>query len=235
MSNVQSKTAFLAKVRQANLQGRQGQAPAPRLAAADMCHIDRYQGADREALIERLAEMATVRDYRFHRISKAELSATLATIVAAEAAHHVICPRDGEAAEWALDEMLRPCSDNFHFWHHELSRAELLADVAPADLGVSVVRYAIAHVGSIVEWASTDCGKAVSLLPRVHVAIIPASRILPSLSEVAALYDQAHQGADWPSGIVHTAGPSSTGDIECTIVTGAHGPVREHYIVVEDA
>lgn len=228
------KKAFLHRVAEANAKGR-GKVPAPRIAPEAMVQHDRYQGADREDVLRRLEEMAVVRDYRFHRIQKDALGDTLAAIIESEGAQRVICPRDGEAAEWALPTLLAERAPSLTLWHKELSPEEVLATVAPADLGVSVAHYAVAHVGTVVEWASPDCGKLVSLLPHTHISIIPASRVLPSLTELAAIYDELYTKDEWPSGIVHVAGPSSTGDIECIIVTGAHGPVCEHYILVEDA
>ena len=63
---------------------------------------------------------------------------------------------------------------------------------------------------------------ATSLLPETHIALVDASRIVPTMEEAFALL-RAERG-EIPRAINFVSGPSRTGDIEQTIVLGAHGP-----------
>jgi len=68
------------------------------------------------------------------------------------------------------------------------------------------------------------------LLPDTHVAIVRSERIVAGMEEAFALI-RAELGA-MPRAVNFVSGPSRTGDIEQTIVVGAHGPFRVHIVVV---
>ncbi len=62
------------------------------------------------------------------------------------------------------------------------------------------------------------------LLPDTHVAVVRADRIVAGMEDAFALV-RGERG-DMPRAINLISGPSRTGDIEQTIVLGAHGPRR---------
>ena len=95
------------------------------------------------------------------------------------------------------------------------------ATAASADLGLSVASAAIATTGTVVQRTDDVGGRTVSLLPRVHLCVVPASRIVPSSAEVLRRLGEA----PLPSNVVLVTGPSRSADIESTLVTGVHGPV----------
>jgi L-lactate dehydrogenase complex protein LldG len=67
------------------------------------------------------------------------------------------------------------------------------------------------------------------MLPDTHIAIVDATRIVAGVEEAIALV-RAERGI--PRAINLISGPSRTGDIEQTIVLGAHGPFRVHILLV---
>jgi L-lactate dehydrogenase complex protein LldG len=75
-----------------------------------------------------------------------------------------------------------------------------------------------------------DAFVSASLLPETHIAILPASRIVAGMEDAFALA-RAEYG-ELPRTTNFISGPSRTGDIEQTIVLGAHGPYRVHVIIV---
>jgi L-lactate dehydrogenase complex protein LldG len=82
--------------------------------------------------------------------------------------------------------------------------------------------------------ATAETGTLVLLSgPETHIAIVPASRIVAGHEEAFGLI-RAERG-ELPRAINFVSGPSRTGDIEQTIVLGAHGPYRVHAIVVRGA
>lgn len=102
---------------------------------------------------------------------------------------------------------------------------------ADADLvGVTGCFCAIAETGTLMLCGAPDAPATVSLLPETHIAIVPASRIVPGMEEAFALA-RAELGR-LPRAVNFISGPSRTGDIEQTIVLGAHGPYRVHLVVV---
>ena len=101
-----------------------------------------------------------------------------------------------------------------------------------ADLvGITGCFCAVAETGTLMLCSSADTPAAVSLLPETHIAIVHASRILPYMEDAWALARK--ELGSLPRAVNFISGPSRTGDIEQTIVLGAHGPYRVHIVIVE--
>jgi len=101
-----------------------------------------------------------------------------------------------------------------------------------ADLvGITGCFCAVAETGTLMLCSSPDTPAAVSLLPETHIAMVRAWRILPTMEDAFALA-RAELGV-LPRAVNFISGPSRTGDIEQTIVLGAHGPYRVHLVIVE--
>ncbi|RQS73047.1 lactate utilization protein C [Burkholderia sp. Bp8963] len=106
----------------------------------------------------------------------------------------------------------------------------------PADgdlVGLTGCFCATAETGSLVLLSGPDTYASAGLLPETHIAIVPASRIVAGHEDAFALI-RAERG-ELPRAVNFVSGPSRTGDIEQTIVLGAHGPYRVHVIVVRGA
>ena len=65
----------------------------------------------------------------------------------------------------------------------------------------------------------------------MHVAIVPASRIVATTSDAFA--DLARR-ADMPSSVIFVTGPSRTSDIENDLTIGVHGPAAVAVFIVDD-
>lgn len=107
---------------------------------------------------------------------------------------------------------------------------------APRDgdgLGVTGVFAAIAETGSLMLMSGPRTPASTHLLPETHVAVVPASRVLRHYEDGFAL--MRDELGTPPRAMNLVSGPSRTGDIEQTIVLGAHGPYRVHLIIVEGA
>ena len=100
-------------------------------------------------------------------------------------------------------------------------------------LGITGCFCAVAETGSLVLASSPATPSSTHLLPETHIAIVPASRIVAALEDAYALL-RAELG-ELPRALSTVSGPSRTGDIEQTIVLGAHGPYRVHVVIVDAA
>jgi L-lactate dehydrogenase complex protein LldG len=100
-------------------------------------------------------------------------------------------------------------------------------------LGITGCFCAVAETGSLVLASSPATPSSTHLLPETHIAIVSASRIVATLEDAYALL-RAELG-DLPRALSTVSGPSRTGDIEQTIVLGAHGPYRVHVVIVDAA
>ncbi len=115
--------------------------------------------------------------------------------------------------------------------------AGIAAEARPArddDLaGITGCFCALAETGTLMLCAGPNTPAATSLLPETHIAVVPVSRIVAGMEEGWALA-RAELGT-LPRAVNFISGPSRTGDIEQTIVIGAHGPCRVHLILVAEA
>jgi L-lactate dehydrogenase complex protein LldG len=104
------------------------------------------------------------------------------------------------------------------------------ADPATADFGITSADYALSDTGSLVMIASPADARLISLLPPVHIAVVPVDRLLSGLDE---LYTLVPKPADRTSSMVFITGPSRTADIEQLLVRGVHGPGELHVVLVD--
>lgn len=97
-------------------------------------------------------------------------------------------------------------------------------------LGITGAFCAIAETGTLVFTTSPGTPTATALLPDTHVAVLRASRIVSGMEEAFAQVRADH--GTLPRAVNFISGPSRTGDIEQTIVLGAHGPFRVHILIL---
>lgn len=108
------------------------------------------------------------------------------------------------------------------------------ADLDHGDLvGITGCFVAIAETGSLMLLSGPRTFASAALLPETHIAVVPVSRIVANLEEAFARMRAEHGQLPRATNII--SGPSRTGDIEQTIVLGAHGPYRVHVILVDQA
>jgi L-lactate dehydrogenase complex protein LldG len=97
--------------------------------------------------------------------------------------------------------------------------------LAECDLGVTEADFALAQTGTIGLFSSAEKPRAVSLLPRVHLALVDPAAFRADLHQVFA----EAKGAPY---LVFVTGPSRTADIELTVTLGVHGPQHLHVWVL---
>lgn len=100
-------------------------------------------------------------------------------------------------------------------------------------VGITGCFCAVAETGTLMLCSSHDSPAALSLLPETHIAVVFASRIVAAMEDAWQL--ARDELGSLPRAVNFVSGPSRTGDIEQTIVLGAHGPYRVHLIIVRSA
>lgn len=106
------------------------------------------------------------------------------------------------------------------------ARAAVDADL----VGISGCFCAVAETGTLMLLSGPRTPATVSLLPETHIALVRQSRIFATMEDAFALLRAEH--GQLPRAVNFISGPSRTGDIEQTIVLGAHGPCRVHLILL---
>ena len=150
---------------------------------------------------------------------RGDVPAALARYLAAQGlAQRAVATADVAALDWSgagIGIALRPAED---------------ADA----VGITGCFCAIAETGTLMLLSGPDTPASVSLLPETHVALVPLGRILATMEDAFALLAAERTGI-LPRAVNFISGPSRTGDIEQTIVLGAHGPCRVHLILHGDS
>ncbi|MEJ2757215.1 MAG: lactate utilization protein [Anaerolineales bacterium] len=115
-----------------------------------------------------------------------------------------------------------------HFYFPEETEG-FRAVCARADAGLTSATWAIAETGTLVLESGEIQARSTSLLPPIHIVLLPKSKLLPSIFEWLPKRPE-----ELPSNLVFVSGPSKTSDIEKVVVVGVHGPERLIVLVYPD-
>lgn len=99
------------------------------------------------------------------------------------------------------------------------------------DAGLTSCEVLVAQTGSVLVSSASCGGRALSVLPHVHVVVATADQVVPTLGDALHAIRERHAGR-LPSMLSFITGPSRTGDIERILVLGAHGPKELIVILV---
>ncbi|HET9737143.1 MAG TPA: LUD domain-containing protein [Solirubrobacteraceae bacterium] len=164
--------------------------------------------------VDRFAERAA--DYRATVVRADDVAAAVAAACERHDARRLLAP-DG-LPDWA-PEGVELVTDT--------PAAPLDRDtVAGADGVLTTCALAIAETGTIILDAGPGQGRrALTLLPDLHICVVPADRI------VAGVPDAIAELAATRAPITFISGPSATSDIELNRVEGVHGPRRLEIVI----
>ncbi|WP_119153096.1 LutC/YkgG family protein [Caldimonas tepidiphila] len=100
------------------------------------------------------------------------------------------------------------------------------------DASVTTALAGLADTGTLVLVPDAREPRSLSLVPPVHIAVLPASRLHDTLpGAMQAL--RPHE--NMPTNLVLVTGPSKTSDIQQTLAFGAHGPKELVIVLVDDS
>ena len=186
------------------------QGPRPRLPGDLVAHFMR-RAADMESTVERVGDRSDIPG----RVARYLDALELAPALAEQRSRRGVCWPEFADLDWA--------------------GAGLAIDSRPTvgddRLGITGSFCAIAETGTLVLLSGATTPTATMLLPDTHIAVVSAVRIVAGMEEAFALVRRERD--PMPRAVNLVSGPSRTGDIEQTIVLGAHGPYRVHILVIE--
>ncbi len=182
---------------------------------------------------------------RYLTVDHDDLVTTFADAVAhSEGTCHVV---DGDVPDDLLDRLVAELGDRpavvsaepeaTAFGERLAARGVEAGEATPeraatAGLGVTSATAAIAATGSVVLDSRRAGGRVASLLPSVHLCVVPVNRLFTTPGDVLR---HLGSGVDaLPPSLVLVTGPSRTGDIEQLLTLGAHGPTALHVVLVTD-
>ena len=99
--------------------------------------------------------------------------------------------------------------------------------------GVSHALAGIAETGTLALISGQDNPTTINFLPEHHIVVLKASDIRGDMESVWTMVRKTQGKGEMPRVVNLVTGPSRSGDIEQTILLGAHGPRALHIIVVD--
>ena len=193
-------------------------------------------GLSHDQLVDMFVDEAAKIRVIAHRCKQDDLVKCIGDIVAAGTPDgggecSVVCADDERFASAGLAAALkrRKRVTGVHVWDEALGQANVNAAFT-ATYGITYASAGIAESATVVQPTNPKCGRAISLLPLVHIAVVDASTIQPTMLEVMQGLEKEEK---LPSQVCFISGPSATADIELVRVEGVHGPMYVHYVIVE--
>jgi L-lactate dehydrogenase complex protein LldG len=92
----------------------------------------------------------------------------------------------------------------------------------------------VAETGTVVMVSGPDNPSTLNFLPDNHIVVVSAKDIAADYETVWSKIRFAYGKGGMPRTVNLITGPSRSGDIEQTLLLGAHGPRRLHVILVRD-
>ncbi len=109
------------------------------------------------------------------------------------------------------------------------SQSNLREICETAEVGLSGADVALAETGSVVVSSSAQKSRLATLLPPIHLAVVPTSKLTTDLFTWTA-----SRKGEMPANAVIVSGPSKTADIEQILAIGVHGPKRFIVVLYDD-
>ena len=98
-------------------------------------------------------------------------------------------------------------------------------------VAVSHALAGIAETGTLVLTSGADNPTTLNFLPETHIVVLAADDVAGDMETVWAELRARYGKGVMPRTVNMITGPSRSGDIEQTILLGAHGPRRLHIII----
>lgn len=99
--------------------------------------------------------------------------------------------------------------------------------------GVSHAMAGIAETGTLALPSGPENPTTINFLPEHHIVVVKASDIRGDMESAWTMLRKAKGKGEMPRALNLVTGPSRSGDIEQTILLGAHGPRALHIVVVD--
>lgn len=198
---------------------------------------DVYKGYSQDELVDVLEKQCKVIHTNFKRTDFADLAEMLTATIKEHDGKKVLAANDHRNKEYGLDTIFSALQDedvDVRLWDSTIGK-ENQVFAEQADIGITFSEITLAESGTVTLFNDKDNGRTISLLPRVHIVIIPKSTIVPRMTQaVKQIHEENQAGREVSSCVSFISGPSNSADIEMNLIVGVHGPVEATYIVVDD-
>ena len=199
-----------------------------------------FKELSREQVITMFKEQCERVGTKFVDTTPDKLGETIMAVIEERGNGKIIFPSTSEVEEYKLKELFeKDAASNggvrtYFQWDPAKGREENISNTANADIGITFPFCGIAETATVVQASCEESGRAISLLPETHVAVLYTDTINPRMTQTMEhLAERYHNDpSKFPTNICLISGPSRTADIELVTVDGAHGPIQVTYVLV---
>lgn len=233
---IQNKDRFLAQVAK-NLGRERRTTPVSKPTWKHQPQHDVYKGFSTDQLVDVLKEQCTKIHTEIEQVTAQSLNKALETIISQWNANSIVHWDDPRFQEYGVTKFFDRVSStgmNVHRWDASLNEDNIRI-AEKADIGITFADMTLAESGTVVLFSDKGKGRSVSLLPANYIAIIPKSSIVARMTQATTyIHHIQEKEGELPSCINFISGPSNSADIEMNLVVGVHGPIKAHYVIVDD-
>ncbi|MFC4736337.1 lactate utilization protein C [Bacillus daqingensis] len=233
MGTIHNQDTFLANIADRLGRSRRTEGVNPPVWTKQPQH-EVFAGASPAELQEILIRQCDAIHTSVDTTQKADLPDVLASALERFGSSPAVYWSDERFADFGVDHVMDSLEES-RAWTDE-NREEMTRFAERAKIGVTFSDITLAESGTVVLFSAPGKGRAVSLLPEVHIALIPRSTIVPRMTQAASeIHKRCKEDGTVPSCVNFISGPSNSADIEMRLIVGVHGPISAHYIIIEDA
>jgi L-lactate dehydrogenase complex protein LldG len=216
----QSSNTIIENIRRSLAAAKQNEHYTPAPAERPALPPGRAAGEPQAEIDQLLAEINALSGVA-RRLPAVEIPEALQALVAEQQIKKACLWQTGAPVELGLAGLLAALGVEI------VSPAEGKLALAKCDLGVTGVDFALPATGTLALLSSAEKPRAVSLLPRVHLALLRPAALRADLADVFAETKHAPY-------TIFISGPSRTSDIELTLTLGVHGPKALYAWMLEE-
>ena len=185
---------------------------------------------DRGARVARLKSLMEAMRTEVHVLPAAEWITRLRDVLQARAVRTLLYAPETDLGK-ALAEAWQQVADGLpELVAYAESIESFKERIFSVDAAITTAAGAVADTGALILRPTAEEPRLMSLVPPVHIAVLPADAIHASLGD--AMRDGGWS-ADMPTNLLLISGPSKTADIELTLAFGVHGPKELIVLILE--
>jgi L-lactate dehydrogenase complex protein LldG len=197
--------------------GRTAQSPLKKRPAIYESRLPESLDSEIERFLVEIKKLSGVDQ----KLVSSDIDSSLKTLVAEQNIHRATAWETPDLRQLGITEILNTLGVEL------ISPNANKHEMAQCDLGITEADFLLPETGTIVLSSSVEKPRAVSLLPRVHLAIVRPEMLRADMQQVfAEAKDQQY--------LVFITGPSRTADIELTVTLGVHGPKNLYVWMMSD-
>lgn len=233
MSRVYNREPFLNRIaKKLNRDGRLKHVQKPVWSKNPQVSI--LKDTNKDELVAVLKKQCEVIHTNFIETTSSQINEQLQAIFDEYNIQSAVIWKDERSLTFGLNETMKKTRSLLHTWDPKLKEKNIEI-TEKADVGIVFSDITLAESGTVVLFSHKNRGRCVHLLPKIYIAIIAKSSIVPTMTQASTyIHEQIQKGEQLASCIEFITGPSNSADIELNLVVGVHGPIKAIYIVISD-